>query len=116
MGNKAACIDKNGKGILINFVSEKETDIVGFSPQLGKVIWDTADPNLFMGCSTDSAFTFMHNKNYYNGEQCSVVYELLSIDDAESPNKDMSFTSLDGVEPVFLTSGNVIYLTKSNAV
>ena len=113
IGNKAVCIDKGGKCFLFNFVWETEVEIQGFTPQLNKVIWDSTDPNMFLGCSSDSAYTFIHNKNYYTGESCSVVYELLSLEDIDS-KKDISVTSFDGVEPVYVNSGSVVCLTKSN--
>lgn len=115
IGNKAVCIDKGGKAFLLNFFSERETQIEGFTPQLSKVIWDTSDPNLFIGCSSDTAYTFIHNKNYYKGDSCSIVYELLSLQDVETAN-DPSFTSFDGVEPIFIQGGSIVCLTKSNGI
>jgi WD repeat-containing protein 19 len=115
IGNKAVCIDKSGKGFLLNFVWESQAEIQGFSPQLNKVIWDSTDPNMFIGCSSDTAYTFIHNKNYYTGESCSAVYELLSLEDVDT-TKDLSTTSFDGVEPVFINGGSVVCLTKSNSI
>lgn len=115
VGNKAVCIDKNGKSFLLNFISEKETGIEGFSLQLNKIIWDTSDPNLFIGCTTDTAYTFIHNKNFYKGESCSIVYELLSLQDVEKAT-DLSVTSFDGVEPIYIQGGSILCLTKSNGI
>jgi WD repeat-containing protein 19 len=115
LGNKAVCIDKAGKAFLLNFISEKETEIDGFNPQLNKIIWDTTDPNLFIACSTDTAYTFIHNKNFFKGDNCSIVYELLSLQDVEKAN-DPSFTSFDGVEPIFIQAGTIVCLTKSNSI
>lgn len=115
IGNKAVCVDKSGRGFLFNFLSQKETEIEGFLPQMNKILWDNNDPNLFIGCSTDAAYTFIHNKHHYNGDNCSIVYELLSLEDVEK-TKEPSFTTFDGVEPVYVQAGSVICLTKSNNI
>lgn len=114
-GNKAVCVDKAGRPFLLNFVWESETDIKGFSPAMSKVVWDSLDPNMFIACSADTGHTFVHNKSYYTGERCGIVYELLTLGDYDK-TEEVSFTNFDGVEPIYVQGGNVAFLTKSNGI
>lgn len=115
LGNKSVCVDKNSRPFLFNFVAETEMEIKGFVPQINKVMWDANDPNMFVGIASETAYTFVHNKNFYLGESCTVVYELLSLEDVETTT-EVSVTAFDGVEPVVVSGGNVLCLTKSNAL
>ena len=115
LGNKAICFDKAGRGFMLNFVWESEIDIIGFNPSLTKVLWDSTDPNMFIGCSTDAGYTFIHNKSHFTGEKCEIVYELLSLDSVKNTT-EVSFTTFDGVEPVYINNGNLVCLDKSNNI
>jgi WD repeat-containing protein 19 len=115
LGNKAVCLDKNGRAFILNFVWETEIDIEGYIPAINKIIWDQSDPNIFLGCTVDTAYTFLHNKHFYTGDKCSVVYELLALSDMEKLS-DPSFTTFEGLEPIFFENGSITLLNKANSV
>jgi WD domain, G-beta repeat len=67
-GTKAVCIDKLGKGHILNFLSEKTTLIEGFTDRIINVLWDMYDTNLFIGVEINRALSFIYDRNYYKGE------------------------------------------------
>jgi WD repeat-containing protein 19 len=113
-GTKAVCIDKQGSGHLLNFLNEKVLRIDGFTDRIISVLWDMYNPNLFVGVEINRALSFIYNRNHFKGEECSVVKEILSMDDVDS-TEDIAATKINkGNNPIIIADGYILMLSETD--
>jgi len=111
---KAVCIDKQGNGWLLNFLSERSIKIDQFQPRIRRILWDSTEPNQFIGTDKTDAYSYIYNRNNYRGEQCHIVKEILDIEEAfTSTNITRTVLFKDHI-PIILKSGQIATITPDN--
>eukprot|EP01065_Artemidia_motanka_P034939 TRINITY_DN4291_c0_g1_i2.p1 TRINITY_DN4291_c0_g1~~TRINITY_DN4291_c0_g1_i2.p1 ORF type:complete len:1462 (+),score=461.23 TRINITY_DN4291_c0_g1_i2:98-4483(+) len=104
-GTRVVFIDDTNEAYLYNPIDDSATKIERFSPHTDKVLWDTADWGVFVGCDNKHFTTYVYSPTSRFAPECAPVPKvpIPASGDREPRLTDKPF----GLKPVLVHNGSM---------